>query len=246
MALNSYVLNWSDNLAKAPITVAPEMINTISSSLTLIGQGKLNYGESQQENMLRLLENFASSIAPQNPTVGQLWFDTGVSALKIYTGTAWEVLAQNSSITNHINDVTAAHAAGSISYSNGVLSATTVKTALDEIAAEYATSASLTGYATSTSLTNHINDITVAHAASSVSYSRAGSTVADVDAALDELDAKISASNVPVNGVFYENNQVVNSNYTVPAGKNAMSAGPISVATGVTVTVSNGSVWTVV
>lgn len=46
--------------------------------------------------------------------------------------------------------------------------------------------------------------------------------------------------------VFYQNDQTVSNNYTVPANQNAMSAGPIAVANGVTVTVSNGGVWTIV
>ena len=46
--------------------------------------------------------------------------------------------------------------------------------------------------------------------------------------------------------VFYNNDQTVTTNYTVPSGKNAMSAGPITVNPGATVTVSSGSVWTVV
>ena len=46
--------------------------------------------------------------------------------------------------------------------------------------------------------------------------------------------------------VFYENGQTVASDYTISTGKNAMSAGPITVSTGVTVTVPDGSVWTIV
>jgi hypothetical protein len=45
--------------------------------------------------------------------------------------------------------------------------------------------------------------------------------------------------------VFVENDQVVSSNYTIPASKNAMSTGPISVNSGVTVTISSGSRWVV-
>lgn len=48
------------------------------------------------------------------------------------------------------------------------------------------------------------------------------------------------------NQVFYENDQTVDTNYTITSGKHAMSAGPITVATGVTVTVPTGSVWTIV
>lgn len=48
------------------------------------------------------------------------------------------------------------------------------------------------------------------------------------------------------NGLFYENTNTITSSYTVPEGKNAMTAGPISIANSAEVTVSNGSVWTVV
>jgi hypothetical protein len=41
--------------------------------------------------------------------------------------------------------------------------------------------------------------------------------------------------------VFYENDQTVTTNYTITAGKNAMTTGPVIVADGVTVTVPSGS-----
>ncbi len=46
--------------------------------------------------------------------------------------------------------------------------------------------------------------------------------------------------------VFVENDQVVTTNYTITTNKNAMSAGPITVNQGVTVTIPTGSTWTVV
>jgi hypothetical protein len=45
--------------------------------------------------------------------------------------------------------------------------------------------------------------------------------------------------------VFVENDQTVTSNYTIPASKNAMSTGPITIADGVTVTISDGARWVV-
>jgi hypothetical protein len=41
------------------------------------------------------------------------------------------------------------------------------------------------------------------------------------------------------NPVFYENDQNVTADYTIPANKNAMSTGPITINSGVTVTVSS-------
>lgn len=46
--------------------------------------------------------------------------------------------------------------------------------------------------------------------------------------------------------IFYENSQTVSSNYTLTSGKNAVSAGPITIASGVTVTVPSGAGWAVV
>lgn len=46
--------------------------------------------------------------------------------------------------------------------------------------------------------------------------------------------------------VFYMNGQTVTANFTIPAGQNAISAGPITINDGVTVTISDGSSWVVV
>lgn len=48
------------------------------------------------------------------------------------------------------------------------------------------------------------------------------------------------------NAVFYENDTNVTGNYQITNGKNAMSAGPITLNAGVVVTIPAGSVWTVV
>lgn len=46
--------------------------------------------------------------------------------------------------------------------------------------------------------------------------------------------------------IFWENGQNVTTNYTITNGKNAMSAGPITIDSGVTVTVGAGETWTVI
>lgn len=45
--------------------------------------------------------------------------------------------------------------------------------------------------------------------------------------------------------VFVQNGQVVTTNYTIPADKNALSTGPITINSGVTVTVSTGARYVV-
>ena len=46
--------------------------------------------------------------------------------------------------------------------------------------------------------------------------------------------------------IFYENDQTVTGTYSITAGKNAMTAGPVAINSGVTVTVPSGSSWTIV
>ena len=46
-------------------------------------------------------------------------------------------------------------------------------------------------------------------------------------------------------GIFYENDQAVASSYTIVAAKNAMTAGPITINNGVTVTIETGGRWVV-
>ena len=46
--------------------------------------------------------------------------------------------------------------------------------------------------------------------------------------------------------IFFENDLVVTTDYTLPTGKNAGTFGPVTIDTGVTVTVPTGQVWSIV
>lgn len=46
--------------------------------------------------------------------------------------------------------------------------------------------------------------------------------------------------------VFIENGQTVTTNYTITTSKNAVSAGPVTINAGVTVTVPSGQAWVIV
>jgi hypothetical protein len=45
---------------------------------------------------------------------------------------------------------------------------------------------------------------------------------------------------------FVQNDTTIAQDYTIAASQNAMTAGPITVNNGITVTVSDGSTWTIV
>jgi len=62
-----------------------------------------------------------------------------------------------------------------------------------------------------------------------------------------EADGSVyDASGAGSDRIFFLNGITVNSNYTIPTNYNAGTFGPVSIASGVTVTVPSGSVWTVV
>lgn len=46
--------------------------------------------------------------------------------------------------------------------------------------------------------------------------------------------------------VFYENGQTITNNYTITVGKNAVTAGPVTINSGVAVIIPSGSSWVVV
>lgn len=48
------------------------------------------------------------------------------------------------------------------------------------------------------------------------------------------------------NQVFFENDIAVTASYTITTGKNAVTAGPITINDGVTVTIPDGSSWSIV
>ena len=48
------------------------------------------------------------------------------------------------------------------------------------------------------------------------------------------------------NRIFFENDVTVTDSYEITTGKNAMSAGPLTINNGVTVTIPSGSDWTIV
>jgi hypothetical protein len=49
-----------------------------------------------------------------------------------------------------------------------------------------------------------------------------------------------------VDKIFYQNALTVTEDYTTPTTANSLSAGPIAIAAGKTVTIPAGSVWTVI
>jgi hypothetical protein len=84
----SYIIN---NSRGNIVAVVPDgTVNTSATNLALVGQGVTNYGTDQNENLVYLLENFASPTAPSRPVLGQLWYNSATDSMSAYsTANVW-------------------------------------------------------------------------------------------------------------------------------------------------------------
>jgi hypothetical protein len=83
----AYQINKTDGTIIA--TVADGQIDDRSTDITLIGKNYSGFGEIFNENLIKILENFAESTQPDHPLRGQIWFDSSESKLKVYNGVSF-------------------------------------------------------------------------------------------------------------------------------------------------------------
>jgi hypothetical protein len=80
------ILTLLDGTADGP-SINPGL-NTLD--INLFGKNYPTYGEYQNENFVKMLENFANSTPPTAPVRGELWYDTTNNLLKVYATTTWK------------------------------------------------------------------------------------------------------------------------------------------------------------
>lgn len=90
----AYQINKTDGTIIS--TVADGQIDNQSTDITLIGRNYSGFGESLNENFVKLLENFSDVSQPENPITGQLWYDTSELKLKVYNGNQFIPVASTS------------------------------------------------------------------------------------------------------------------------------------------------------
>lgn len=82
-----YILNKTNGTIVATVQDASLDLTT---DLIFVGRNYAGYGEWQNENFLKLLENFSNSSAPTKPIEGQVWYDTANKKLNVYDGEFWK------------------------------------------------------------------------------------------------------------------------------------------------------------
>jgi hypothetical protein len=83
----AYTINKTDGTVLT--TLIDGTVDT-TTDLTLIGKNFSGFGELLNENLVKLLENFAGTAAPDHPIIGEVWYDTGEGRLKVYSPTGWK------------------------------------------------------------------------------------------------------------------------------------------------------------
>lgn len=162
---------------------------------------------------------------------GALYFNSVDGVMKLYTGSAW-IAAYVSGTASNVGFTPA-----------DSIAATNVQTAIQELDTEKVPRTSTTGSALVPSGTQAQRDGSPA-----AGYFRFNSDVAKFEGYNGSAWGSVGggATGGGSDDIFIENGQTVTANYTLTTGKNAGSFGPITINSGVTVTVPSGQVWSIV
>jgi len=83
----AYNITQTNGTALISGGLADGTIDNTTTSLTLVGKNYPGYGTFLNQNVVRIVENFANGSSPTGPLPGQLWWDTSAKLIKINTAT---------------------------------------------------------------------------------------------------------------------------------------------------------------
>lgn len=171
--------------------------------------------------------------APTTPANGDLWSTTAALFARI-NGATKTLAFTDSSISGNAANIT-----GIAAVANGGHGANTAAQGLINLGER----TSATGSGTTPSGTTAQRDGTPA-----VGYFRFNTTLTKFEGYNGAAWGAVGggATGGGSDDVFVENGQTVTTNYSITSGKNAMSAGPVTVGSGIIVTVPVGSSWVIV
>jgi len=194
--------------------------------------GKLFYKDSNA-SIVHINNISVSDAAPSSPQEGDMWFESDTTDFHVYYDGVW-VDVGGSSVAN----ISVGSNPPSADLVNGDLwfDSDTAKTYIyynDGTSYQWIEIGAVSAAASGTD--------------GSVQLSTGGTFDSSANLVWDDANSQLEiAGNVQTSSPIYLNGQTVTANFTVPTGYNGMSAGPVTVANGVTVTVTSGCEWSVV
>ena len=163
-------------------------------------------------------------------TGGDLYYNTTSNVMKVYTGSAW------------VSAYVPGDAANIISTATGDVAATNVQDAIAELDTEKVPRTSTTGSAKLPVGTTAQRD--GSPAAGMIRYNTTTSSFEGYGAAWGAIGG--GATGGGSDDWALEHSNTVTTSYTISTGKNVVSAGPLTINSGATVTVPSGSTWVIV
>ena len=161
---------------------------------------------------------------------GDLYYNTTDDVMKVYTGSAW--------VTAYVPG----DAANIISTATGDVAATNVQDAIAELDTEKVPRTSTTGSAKLPVGTTAQRD--GSPASGMIRYNTTTSSFEGYGSAWGAIGG--GATGGGTDGWALEHDNTVTTSYTISTGKNVVSAGPLTINSGATVTVPSGSTWVIV
>lgn len=162
---------------------------------------------------------------------GALYFNTTDGAMKVYDGSAWEevgadAVADAQAIADGIGNLNS-------------LSDVSAASPSDDQVLQYNSSTS-NWEATTLSIASALNDLTDVDTTGVAD----GETIV-YNSGTSSWEPGQAGGNTTTSGLFEHANSIT-ANYSITANNNAIAAGPVDIATGVTVTIPTGSRWVIV
>ena len=113
----AYVISKTDG--SQLVIIQDGSVDTNVTSLTLIGKNVSSFGDAQNENFVKMLENFNNDTQPRSPLQGQIWFNSDdlVKRPLIFDGSSWRPLAVSLYATTTTDTLINATASPAIPYS---------------------------------------------------------------------------------------------------------------------------------
>jgi len=161
---------------------------------------------------------------------GDLYYNTTDDVMKVYTGSAW--------VTAYVPG----DAANITSTATGDVSATNVQAAIAELDTEKVPRTSTTGSAKLPVGTSAQRDGTPA--AGMIRYNTTTSSFEGYGSAWGAIGGGATGGGTDAWALEHDN--TITTDYTIGTGKNVINAGPMTINSGVTVTVPSGSSWSIV
>jgi hypothetical protein len=177
--------------------------------------------------------------------LGALYFDSTTGKMRVYTASGWIDASSASVATLATYKFTATggqttfsgtgDTGVALSYTTGAIIVSLNGVLLEDTSEYTATTGSSIVLSSAASAGDELNVYAFGNFLIADTYTRA-----ETDALVGGIQAGANAD------IFWENGQAVTADYTITSGKNAMSAGSITINSGVTVTIPSGSTWVIV